>query len=125
MFQINDKITYNDEKNNNVSIGKITRVLRNNNVIVKKVSPLQPIFFTKIKTTSIICNHSANITNNKKTDNSRSLLEYQELLDKVNESNLFFDLYIPIFITTIVIISIIMTLYNCWFYNSWFRYTRI
>lgn len=131
MFHINDKITYID-KNSNQSIGKIMRVLRNNNVIIKKVMP-DSNFITKIKSSSILYNNTKNInekidekiylqeyTENfkyKKTDeyddaySSNMLKNYHELIDRLDNTNTFCDVILPIFITVYAISSFIIILY--------------
>ena len=141
MFHINDKVTFNDKDNsNNKSIGQIMRVLRNNNVIVKKIISKNDYLFTKINTSSIISNHSKkNDVNNKiyltqykdnenmsmekdeyennynqyreHTHNILSNYKYKQLFDNINEPNLLQDTIIPLFALTLLINFIIMIIY--------------
>ena len=139
MFHINDKVTFNDKDNsNNKSIGQIMRVLRNNNVIVKKIISKNDYLFTKINTSSIISNHSKkNDTNEKiyltqykddisaekdeyennyyiyheQINNILSNNKYKQLFDNINEPNLLQDTIIPLFMFTILINFIILIIY--------------
>jgi hypothetical protein len=89
MLNINDKITYTD-KNNNRAIGKILRVLRSDNIIIKKVIPDNNSLI-KIKKSSIICNNTKDQTvfltnykekrNYKKTDDHTDLYIDTQTID--------------------------------------------
>jgi hypothetical protein len=141
MFHINDKVTFKDKDNtNNKSIGKIMRVLRNNNVIVKKIISKNDWLLTKINTSSIINNNSKkndiyenvyltkyeeNISkesdeyeNNYKTYNSdRTYLlsnyKYQQLFDiySSDKPTLLWDTILPLFILTVFINFMFMIIY--------------
>ena len=114
---------YNEKQ----QIGKIMRVLRNNNIIIRRISPelikkdSTTNFLSKIKPSSIIINNSMEkiflkkYEDNlefKKTDDLVDNYIYQELIDKLdNRIKLIEDIIIPLVTNTIAIVFIFSILY--------------
>jgi hypothetical protein len=108
------------------------KVLRNNNVIIKKVTPNSNLL-TKIKSSSILYEkidekiyleeykdnskykktdeyddaYSSNMLKNYKDTNYK----YHELIDRLDDTNIFCDVILPIFIFVCTINAFIIILY--------------
>jgi hypothetical protein len=127
----NETISHKDN-NEKQHFGKIMKVLRNNNIITRRISPelitkdSTKNFLTKIKSSSIITNNLKNNDkkienisfekyednpNFKKTDDIIDNYIYQELIDKLDNRRKLVDELISLVVMTIIIVLIISILY--------------